>query len=106
MSDTPPQDLVGLLYSLDYIDDPKSYVGLSEADRTDLERKYTPSQILDFFDALTWAIEHPDFPFLTLSSTMLPDMKHDNPTIVGYFTKLREGMRPVAERLRSTTTPR
>jgi hypothetical protein len=100
MSDEPPLHLQGLLYMLYYVADPKSYQGLNDSDRADLERKHSAQEINAFHDALTWAAEHPDFAFSTLSP-LGDHMTHDNATILHYFTKLREGMKPIVDKLRT-----
>jgi hypothetical protein len=106
MSEQGPEALWIPLHGLYYVDDPKAFPVPVEADREALVAAYTPERILAIFDALTWALAHPDFPFLTSYAQYIPDMDHDNATIVEDFKKLREGMKPVVDKLRAQTSTR
>jgi hypothetical protein len=93
------------LYGLAYIQDPEAHT-IDDRDREVLLREYTPEKILAIFDALSWAVEHPDYPFVAAFGEILPPMHYDQKTIVRYLETVREGMRPVVEQLRSVkTTP-
>jgi hypothetical protein len=85
---------------------PKTFAPLDDKDREELIAQYKPDKILAIYDALTWAIAHPDFGFLHEYAKAIPQKPpttHDSATIVEYFKKLRDGMAPVVEKLRPTT---
>ena len=100
MSDKAPDALIIPLYAMAYLDDPSSYPGPDDANRAAFARDYSTSEILEIYDAATWAIEHPDHPFRATFAKYLPHLKHDDASIVAYLTKLRDGMRPLVEKLR------
>lgn len=100
MSDQAPDALMIPLYAMAYLDDPASYAGPDAANLEAFVRDYSTAEILDIYDAATWAVEHPDHPFRTSFATQLPHLKHDNSAILAYLKKLRDGMRPLVDKLR------
>lgn len=104
MSDKPPPDLAGLAYMFNYVDDPSTYTGLDDKDRAGLEQTYSKDQILGFFDALTWAIAHPNYKFTSLMPPM--QSPHFNDAgLLDYFKKLHASMKPLADKLDKLDPP-
>jgi hypothetical protein len=101
MTSPAPAALWMALDAIAYLDDPDSHV-VDDAAREALVRDYAPEEIIALFDALGWAIENPQYPFKSAYAP-LPPIRHDEQTIVRYFTIVREGMRPIVERLRPRT---
>lgn len=100
MADDAPEALWIPLHALFYVRDPASFAVPNDSQRAAFERDYTPEKILAIYDALAWAIAHPDHPFLTTYAKDIPKMHHDNATIVAYFKKMHEGMEPLVKKLR------
>lgn len=100
MAEKAPDDLVTPMVGLYYVPDPKTFAVPDEADREHMVRTYSSDEILAMYDALIWAVAHPDHAFLDQFGDFTPGMKYDNKTIVGYFEKLIEGMRPLVDKLR------
>jgi hypothetical protein len=100
MTEKAPEALHIPLHGLYYVPDPRAFAVPDAGAREFLLGTYAPEKILEIFDALVWAVRHPDYPFLAEFADAIPDMTYDNETIVGYFEKLIEGMRPVVEALR------
>ena len=100
MAEEAPADLLTPLVGLYYVPDPQSFAVLDDGDREFLLRTYSPDEILSICDALTWAVAHPDYPFLDQFGDFVPGMRCDNQTIIDYFEELIEGMRPLVDKLR------
>jgi hypothetical protein len=100
MSDEAPPDLAGLAYMFYYVADPATFTGLDDADRAALEHQYSPAQILGFYDALEWALAHPDFKFTSVMPALQGEPGFEDKALLEYFKKLHTTMKPIADKLR------
>lgn len=105
MSDTPPAALGVFWHALYYARDPRRYTAMTDEERKQLTRQYTPEKILAMYDAVQWAIAHPTFGFVAEYKKHLPPeppLLGDDAAILEYFRRVEEGMRPVIQQLRPT----
>lgn len=82
-----------------YVDDPSTYSGLDANDRAGMEQSYSKDQILAFFDALVWALAHPNYKFTSLTPPMQSSHFNDA-ALLDYFKKLHTSLKPLADKLR------
>jgi hypothetical protein len=103
MIDQAPEALWIPLYGLAYVPDPKTFAVPDEQARESLLANHSAQEILAIDDAITWAIAHPDFPFLETFAHQLPPIDYDNPLIISYLKKLQEGMKAIIDNFRAKT---
>lgn len=69
-----------------YIDDVDHFDGLSNEEMRSLKLEYEPDEIDAIKDSVAWAVDNPDYDFLSL----LPIIKFTNKEIYKYLCKLKK----------------
>jgi len=79
------------LCKLHYIEDVNSFKGLSEIELKSLKNEYSNNEVSKIIEAVKWAIDNPDFDFLSLA--LPPKLQHSNEEVYKYLCILADSLK-------------